>query len=72
MKLAQTLLALLALLSFTPVSATSTFPDGSVPITKDDLQQRLAGKAFTVRLADGTHWDIAFTSMGDLSVNATN
>ena len=48
-----------------------TRTDGSVPITKDDLQQRVAGKAFTVRLADGTHWDIAFTSAGGLSVETS-
>ncbi len=59
---------LLALLLLTPAiafAAQSAFPEGSTTPAASDIQQRLAGKAFDIKLADGTQWHVQYGNGGD-------
>jgi hypothetical protein len=56
-------MAALAFCLLGPASAQG-FPDGATTPSAEDLKKRLAGNAFSVKLADGTSWRMEFRANG--------
>lgn len=70
------ILALCATAFAVAVFATGTkaqsFPDGAASISANELQQKLAGKRFTMNLADGTIWRVEYKTTGAFLFNSGN
>ena len=49
--------------------APTTFPSDAVPLSPVALQDALAGKVYTVKLADGTRWRWQFKADGLFYLN---
>lgn len=52
-------------------TAPSEFPEGAQPLAADALRERIAGKVFDVKLADGTGWRIEYRGNGYYFVDTT-
>ena len=52
-------------------AAPLAFPEDAVAPARADLQQRLAGKVFNVKLADGAGWRLEYKTNGYYFVNTS-
>lgn len=59
------LLAISLLIPTFAFAEAAAFPEGSTAPTASEIQQRLAGKAFDINLADGTMWHVRYGNSGD-------
>jgi hypothetical protein len=55
-----------ATLVYAQVIPQQAFPERSTPVTGDLIKERLAGKVFSVKPADGSTWRLEFKTSGDL------
>ena len=53
-------------------SAPTTFPADAVPLAASALRETLAGKVYTVKLADGASWRWQFKADGYFFFNSGN
>ncbi|HZZ02216.1 hypothetical protein [Paraburkholderia sp.] len=68
------ILAVTMLTAFAAVAQTTgstAFPDDAAAASASDIQQRLAGKTFNIKLADGSLWHVQYSTDGafDFSTN---
>jgi hypothetical protein len=59
------LLAILLLLPAAAFADGSAFPDGATPPSAAEIQQHINGKAFDIKLADGSTWHVQYGNSGD-------
>lgn len=59
------LLALLLIVPATAFADAAAFPDGCASPSAADIQQRLSGKAFDIKIADGSTWHVQYGNNGD-------
>jgi hypothetical protein len=59
------LIAILLLVPAVTFAEGTAFPDGSSTPSASDIQQRLSGKAFDIKLADGSMWHVQYGNSGD-------
>ncbi|WP_310565668.1 hypothetical protein [Hydrogenophaga sp.] len=52
--------------------ATPTFAPESQPVTGKALQERLAGKTYTARIANGIGWEMRYESQGLMHMTVSN
>lgn len=62
----KSLIAVLMVMSASAAMAqtagSTTFPEDSTQASASDIQQRLTGKTFDIKLADGSSWHVEYTS----------
>lgn len=54
------------------LTACASFPTGSQDITAKDLQQRLAGKTYTARIANDVGWEMRYGTDGRMAMDVSN
>jgi hypothetical protein len=54
------LLALLLMPAATALAQGTDFPDGATTPSASDIQQRLTGKTFDIKLGDGSMWHVQY------------
>ena len=59
------LIILLLIPAVTAFAQGTAFPDGATTPSAADIQQRLAGKAFEIKLADGSMWHVQYGNGSD-------
>ncbi|BCG03487.1 hypothetical protein PPGU19_080550 (plasmid) [Paraburkholderia sp. PGU19] len=59
------LVILLLIPAVTAFAQGTAFPDGATTPSAADIQQRLAGKAFDIKLADGSMWHVQYGNGSD-------
>jgi hypothetical protein len=59
------LLALFLLPAATVFAQGTAFPDGATTPAAGDIQQRLSGKAFDIKLGDGSTWHVQYGAGSD-------
>jgi len=65
------LLAFLLLMPTLAFADGAAFPEGSNAPSASDIQQHLSGKAFDIKLADGTLWHVQYGSSGDFDFKSS-
>jgi hypothetical protein len=65
------LAALLLIPAATAFAQGTAFPDGATAPSAVDIQQRLTGKAFDIKLADDSMWHVQYGNSGDFDFKSS-